>query len=850
MLEMLIHKLSWYTKLKQRLAQTSDSEPEQAIKIRLTVSIAILIYFCFPWREGETFVEIIQSLPSLIALGYFFGSIAIITAILISPKPSPIRKISGIVLDLASLSILMTYAGGESIFLYVFYLWVILGNGFRYGLKYLYISLLVGLAGFSIAISWAEYWQDIQPIALSLLILMVAVPLYTAFLIKNLHAAIASAKSANEAKSRFLANMSHELRTPLNGVIGIAALLGETRLSLHQREYVDIMNSSANTLLGLIEKVLDISKIEAGKINIAHESFDLHQIINRIIQMKIPMGKAKGISVSCYIDAATPFYIEGDPQHLRQVLINLIGNAIKFTDKGSVKLCVFPVVNNDSGQPRIRFEIQDTGIGIPEASLATIFDDFTQVESEPGSTVGGTGLGTTISKELVELMGGEIGVESKIGRGTTFWFELPFIAISDGSSKLSNYHLLLLTTEETASIISPALNAWDVNYDWVSSSAKAFSWLIQAVENTDDYTILIVDQSCMLDIDPVQYARMIKAENMLENLSLVLINTPESNRHDELILENYISTIPDPNDQRLLFNAIHAAQSFSFNDDKIVALAEHYAKQLHARSLNILIAEDNRVNQQVLEGILRHAGHKTLITDTGEKALDTLNAKMDSIDMLILDMNMPGMSGIEVVQALRYMDTASKVPVIMLTADATPEAKKRCFSAGADAFLTKPLDSRALLEKIAHLAKIKADDKKQASAENVRSASSSLWIDPTVINELCMLGGGQQFIQTLIDGFKQDGKKHIEALKQAANDDYPGYRESLHALKGSATELGASKLAKYCLQGEDLKPYDTGTTVMTSLCEDIKAAFMQTVSTLQDTIIYNLKPDQNNMSDT
>ena len=153
MLEMLIHKLSWYTKLKQRLAQTSDSEPEQAIKIRLTVSIAILIYFCFPWREGETFVEIIQSLPSLIALGYFFGSIAIITAILISPKPSPIRKISGIVLDLASLSILMTYAGGESIFLYVFYLWVILGNGFRYGLKYLYISLLVGLAGFSIAIS-------------------------------------------------------------------------------------------------------------------------------------------------------------------------------------------------------------------------------------------------------------------------------------------------------------------------------------------------------------------------------------------------------------------------------------------------------------------------------------------------------------------------------------------------------------------------------------------------------------------------------------------------------------------------------------------------------------------------
>jgi two-component system sensor histidine kinase RpfC len=196
------------------------------------------------------------------------------------------------------------------------------------------------------------------------------------------------------------------------------------------------------------------------------------------------------------------------------------------------------------------------------------------------------------------------------------------------------------------------------------------------------------------------------------------------------------------------------------------------------------------------------------------------------------------------------MDTASKIPVIMLTADATPEAKKRCFSAGADAFLTKPLDSRALLEKIAHLAITKADDKKQAPVENIGTTSSSLWIDPAVINELSILGGGQQFIQTLIDGFKQDGKKHIEALKQAANDDYPGYRESLHALKGSATELGARKLAKYCLQGEGLKPYDTGTTVMTSLCEDIETVFIQTISALQDTIIYNLKPDQNNMRDT
>ena len=830
---------SWQ-KLQQRLALTGDTEPEVAIKIRLIMGLGLLMYFCFPWGDGETFQQAISSLPSLITLTYYACALMIAGALIISPRPSPIRRVMGLSLDLISLSIVMFLAGDESVYLFVLYLWVILGNGFRYGTKYLYASLFVGLIGFSIAITWGDYWQftEHKPIAVSLLFLLLLIPLYTVFLISKLHVAIATAKFANEAKSRFLANMSHELRTPLNGVIGIADLIRETNLNNQQREFVNIMHNSANTLLGLIENVLDISKIEAGKITIAHDNFDLHQLVNLMMQMQVPMGKAKNILVTSHIDAHTPFSLQGDPQHLRQVLINLMGNAIKFTNEGSVKLFIRPADNN-LDEPRIRFEIQDTGIGIPESALATLFDNFTQVESDANRSIGGTGLGTTISKELIELMGGDIGVETQPGIGSTFWFELPFTSIPNEHLKLSEKHILLLTSDETTSTISPSLGSWGVTYDHVSSSARALSLLMQAVTDGNEYKIMLVDQSCIFDIDPVQYAQMIKAEPSLSHLSLVLVNSAGLSVYNSQIREYYISAIHDLKETRLLFNAIHAAQSVNIDDDNVVTLAEYFAKQNNARALKILIADDNRVNQQVLEGVLIHAGHETLVANSGEQALDILADNLDEIDMLILDMNMPELSGFEVMQALQYMDTTNTIPVIILTADATPEAKAKAFNAGANAFLTKPINARALLDQIAKLTRTITSDQqlvhKTDRQENPNAISS--WIDEAVINELALLGGGNQFIQLLINGFKEDGKKHISLIKQSAIDDFLGYRESLHALKGSATELGATRLVELCLKAEAIKPYDTGTARMFSLNDDIEKAFETTVSVLENSLV-------------
>ena len=832
--------LSRWNKLQQHVEKSSELELEleQAIKLRLVIGLGLLFYFCLPWAEGETFFHAINTFASRVTIGYYIGSLLIVAAIIINPKPCPIRRVAGILLDLVSLSIVMFWVGAESVFLFVLYVWVILGNGFRYGPKYLYISLVIGLIGFSVAITWGEYWQEVhyEPIALSMLLILVLVPLYSAFLINKLHSAIASVKEANEAKSRFLANMSHELRTPLNGVIGMADLMGETDLTHQQNEFVNIMRSSANSLLGLIEKVLDISKIEAGKIAIATEAFDLHQLMNTIIKVQNPMATGKDIQLCCHIDAATPFLVEGDEQHLRQVLVNLIGNSIKFTDEGSIKVFIYPVDNAEDDLV-IHFEIQDTGIGLSELAIDTIFDDFTQVNPSSNYSRGGTGLGTTISKELVHLMGGDIGVESTEGIGSTFWFELPFTVVEIESTQLLDKHILLLTTDETAAKVSPALNLWGTAYDLATSTARAFSLLMQAVVEKNNYHILVVEQSCIADINPVEFARMIKTEPELEGLSLVLINSSEFDSYDPDIRQFYISAINNLDNKRLLFNALHAAQSVADDDEKIVSLAEHFSKQEKATALTILIAEDNLVNQQVIEGVLGHAGHQCLLAETGEQALDILTEKWDSIDMLILDMNMPEKSGVEVIQAMQFMDTKNTIPVIMLTADATPEAKENSMNAGANAFLTKPINSRALLEQIAQLSPETTHVPLPVIKEsNNNDNELSPWVDKNSLHELSKLGGGEPFIQKLIVCFKEDGVKHIAIIKQAATDDYLRYRESLHALKGSSAEIGAMRLADLCREAELLKAFDIDSAEIHELSIQIENTFIKTVELLESSL--------------
>jgi len=836
---------SFLTRLNKRLKRTGDSEPEQS-KLRLAIGFIVLIYICIPWNGEENFTDLVSSLAGLIVILYYSSAVAIFAALVINPVPSQVRRVCGSALDMGSLSILMFHTGAEVVPLFLIYLWVILGNGFRFGLSNLYISQMIAIAGFSCVIMWGEFWQEHRSFGVSLLLMLILLPLYAAFLIKKLHAAVDMAKQANEAKSRFLANMSHELRTPLNGVIGMGDLLRETKLSYEQKELVSTMHSSANTLLELIENVLDIAKIEAGKILIESKDFDLHGLVNSVIYMLSPMGVKKELTISSTFDPETPFALKGDQQHLRQILINLVNNAIKFTEKGSVILSV-RLVGGTESTPRIRFEITDTGIGIAEESLDKIFDDFTQADTSTSRSFGGTGLGTTISKELVDLMDGDIGVISALDKGSTFWFEIPFIASTNPETSISENHVLLIAGEETAGIVRPSLKYWQVDFDWVRTSTRALSQMIQTNDEGHPYETIVVDQSCLADINAVQFAQLVKSEGLLENTSMVLINSSDTMIDANNSNHYYISAISNLQEKRPFFNALHAAQSVNLNDSKIVSMAEHYAKQAGAAGLNILVAEDNQVNQQVIEGILRHAGHNVRIASAGDSALDILSDDLDKIDMLILDMNMPEISGVEVVKSLRFMDTSGQLPVIMLTADATPEAKEASLNAGANRFLTKPIDARGLLECIASLSKNirKAKASKPVSPSELSQRhlqsnfAESEWYDNVVLHELDMLGEDSDFIKTLLSNFESEGLRHIEYLKQAIEDDYLEYREQLHALKGSATELGAGQLVQTCEEAEKLKPYDMGSEKINQMYVRVEKVFKSTVAALNNAATVN-----------
>lgn len=833
--------------VKIHVKKTSDPEVEQSL-VRVFIGFLLVGFFCLPWGPKEQFNHLFYSPVNIVLLTATSLAIMILVAIIVNPKISVIRRVLGIFLDLISLSLLMGIAAHQAVYLFVFYLWVILGNGFRFGINYLYTSLVIGLVCFSIVISWSKYWQTNMPIAISLLLVVTLIPLYSIFLINKLYTAINMAEKANQAKSRFLANMSHELRTPLNGVLGIGDLLRETKLEPEQRNLVNTMQSSANTLLGLIEKVLDISKIEAGKIVITRESFDLHSIINSVLITQKIAATTKKLNITSKIESDVPFLLNGDQQYLRQILVNLIGNAIKFTDHGSINLHIYKVSQNEHSTV-LRFDINDTGIGIEKDLLTNVFDDFTQVGIATARHIGGSGLGTTISKELVELMGGRIGVNSNLGDGSTFWFELPFTQSENISIDLNKTHLLILATEKTNRTLQASLKSWDLPSDFIQSPAHALSMLKKAQQQNLDYKMMIIDKCSLLDMTLGHFIDLLKAEDLLNGLSLVLLESEEDHlhchTHNNETHQYFASIITDLTDKRLLFNVINRAQHIDNENKKVISFSQFYESQVGAKKLNILIAEDNKVNQQVLSGILSRAGHSVIIVDDGEQALSILSKDLEKIDLLIVDKNMPKRSGDEVIQALRFMDTPNTLPIIMLTADATPEARVLAVGLGINEFLTKPVDSHDLLEKIAFISKTINTETKLTPkpttplniVHNNTLMQSSIkidneWCNPHILNELFLLDNDVNFIERLINAFIKDGDKHIHFLRQAIADDYLQFRESLHALKGASSELGADKLSEICLRGETYKPFDIGTEKLTLLINEIEYAYNKTVGAL------------------
>jgi two-component system, sensor histidine kinase RpfC len=794
MMELRKSPLVW---LRERLRNRPDTEHEQAL-VRVALGLGLGVYLLVPHLLGE---KTSGAMQSLLPFGAFvLLSLGIIGSILVQPGVSPTRRVIGAVADSATASFFMIQMGVDGLLLYVVYLWIIFGNGFRYGRFYLLNTLVLSVVGFSLVIMFSDFWHAHMGAGISLLIGMVGVSLYVLTLVNRLSDALDTAEAANVAKRRFVSTISHEMRTPLNAIIGMTELLRDTRLGGEQTEMVRTIGASSRAMLGLVEDVLDFSKIEAGKLTVAREEFDLYALVNGATLVLKPQAERKGLSFVVSIMPDVPPYVRGDSGHLRQVLINLLGNAVKFTEKGGVTLHVSRS-HAENGTARLKFSIRDTGIGIAPEHQRRIFESFTQADQSVTRKFGGTGLGTTISKQLVELMGGSIGLESAVGLGSTFWIELEFEtverALETETDALLGVRVLLIGFPIAgAKDVDAIVVGWGGVCTPVPDAESAATHASAALSQGRPFQcgLLYAESSADADTRVARLFRLLAGER----LPLVLCAPEGSEVHRMPLVQGHFgAALPIPLDKRLLYNALH---SFTAEEPRegVVFISDYLRRKEPVRALNILVADDNATNRTVLGKMLERAGFTATMVENGDQALDAL--EKDPYDAVLLDRNMPVMGGVEAVRALRALEAGrAHTPVIILSADVTEEARQEALANGADAFLTKPIQAARLLDAIVKLSQ-PADAVPAARSESRPAAEAPSGIlNYETLGLLEGLGSRSDFMEKLIRVFSDDNAILIDRMEEAVTARRFGeLRSLLHALKGSAGSIGADELARTC----------------------------------------------------